>query len=383
MARFIVIVATLLVASVAGAADFRLRSEAKPQGPVVRMGDVAEVFAVNQTEAQQLADIELVPAPAAGKQRQLSVREIQDTLERRGMNMLQCHFTGANQVTLVSYAEPAKPALKTKPTSLSQSSMQEAERAVTAAIVKHLQEVNGAGDPWTIDVDLTDAQAQSVLANAKHLEVRGGAAPWVGAQQFDIVVPGDKEPVVFSLTAQVGIPEAVVATVKPVPKGSIIAADDVTLVRDKSGAAVEGAFRSLDEVIGHEAVMAIAPGQVLDSQYVRMPLMVKRGSVVTVYALAPGVKVRTTARSREDGSRGDTVTVESLLDRKTFLAKVTGIDQVEVNASTVTAVDAPGPAPATADGNARWRKPAAVTRLNSTKPARIDKTMNAEISESR
>ena len=38
----------------------------------------------------------------------------------------------------------------------------------------------------------------------------------------------------------------------------------------------------------------------------------------------------------EEGSRGDSITVESPLDRKSFLSRVTGIDQVEVSADAST-----------------------------------------------
>ncbi len=62
----------------------------------------------------------------------------------------------------------------------------------------------------------------------------------------------------------------------------------------------------------------------------------KRGSVVTVNVQAPGVKLRTTARAREDGSKGDKITVESLLDRKSYLAKVTAVDQVDVTPTSST-----------------------------------------------
>src|SRR5262249_12253525 len=47
-------------------------------------------------------------------------------------------------------------------------------------------------------------------------------------------------------------------------------------------------------------------------------------------------KVRTTARAKEDGSHGQSITVESLLDRRTFLARVTGNDQLEIDADTTT-----------------------------------------------
>src|SRR6478735_731948 len=129
------------------AAELRLRADARPQGSVVCLGDVADILGVSETESRSLAQIELTPAPAAGKQRTLSVREIQDTLERRGINMLAYHLSGTNQVTVVGYVEPAaKPAAKIR--TLAYSTVQEARRVLTAAILRCLQEATGSDDPW-------------------------------------------------------------------------------------------------------------------------------------------------------------------------------------------------------------------------------------------
>jgi flagella basal body P-ring formation protein FlgA len=72
----------------------------------------------------------------------------------------------------------------------------------------------------------------------------------------------------------------------------------------------------------------------------RTPLMVHRGEIVTVYARSGGVSVRTTARVREDGGMGDLVSVESLTERKGFIARVCGIRELEVFARAAQAESA-------------------------------------------
>ena len=57
-----------------------------------------------------------------------------------------------------------------------------------------------------------------------------------------------------------------------------------------------------------------------------------RGDVVTVYAQSGAVRIRTNARSRDEGSIGELVAVESLLNRSTYYARVSGIREVEVYA---------------------------------------------------
>jgi flagella basal body P-ring formation protein FlgA len=338
MQRFIEIISIVLglvtVAANSHAAELRLRSDAKTTGSVVRLGDVADILDGGNNEVQALSQIELSPAPGPGKQRTISVREIQDTLERRGVNMLQLRVTGASQVNVAGYVETAKTIAKSKLLPL--SSMQEAQRAVIEAIVRHLQEAVGNEDPWSVTVELSDAQAQAVLTDVHHVQALGGKDPWFGRQTFEITARTDKGPTVFNIEAKVTIPSSVVVTAKAVPRGAILEAADVTLQRIKPGTQIDDEFQSVDDVIGREAVRAIAQGQVLDPQYVRTPIFVKRGSVVTVYVQSPGIKIRMTGRARENGGQGDTVTIESLLDKKSFEARVTGIDQVEVTASPST-----------------------------------------------
>ena len=61
--------------------------------------------------------------------------------------------------------------------------------------------------------------------------------------------------------------------------------------------------------------------------------------MVTVFARASGIQVRTTARAREEGSRGDLIMVESLTDRSRYFARVTGIQEVDVYARPTSAQD--------------------------------------------
>ena len=73
-------------------------------------------------------------------------------------------------------------------------------------------------------------------------------------------------------------------------------------------------------------------GAAVSSDCLRQPLAVHRGEVVTVYAQSGAVRIRTNARSRDEGSVGELVAVESLLNRSTYYARVSGVREVEVYA---------------------------------------------------
>ena len=124
------------------------------------------------------------------------------------------------------------------------------------------------------------------------------------------------------------VPAAVVATVRSLPRGTV-SADDLELQNDGLDDA-SGGFHTIEEVIGRETTRAVAAGRSLSQDSLRAPLLVRRGEVVTVYVQGSGIRIRTNARAREDGSQGDLVSVDSLLNRKTYFTHVTGVREVEV-----------------------------------------------------
>jgi flagella basal body P-ring formation protein FlgA len=210
--------------------------------------------------------------------------------------------------------------------------MKRAERRLSDAIVRYLQKHDPDRGPWTVDVTLNETQARLIAASGNEISVRGGTPPWVGPQRFEVTVSWSDGPERFAVDAQVTLPPAVVVATRSLPRGAVVRAADVQLQKDEAPDTPAAGFHSIEEVVGRETTRAIPAGKTLDASAVRQPLLVRRGEVVTVYARSAGIRVRSTARAREDGSLGDLVTVESLLDRAAYFAQVSGIREVEVYA---------------------------------------------------
>jgi flagella basal body P-ring formation protein FlgA len=313
------------------AAEIRLRSECRPQGAVILLGEVADIFAGNEQESTKLASVELTPAPAPGNKMYLRVREIQDQLEMRGLNMTEHRLSGASQVSVIGIDTTPKPQRRTAVPPNTKLST----RLVHDAIVKYLSDKASATEPWDVDVQLDDDQSRIVAAAGSPLEVTGTGPPWTGKHSFDIGADSPNGVVHLTVEAQVTLPPAVVVATRMLAKGAPIRPGDVRLERNKTASAGDG-FQTLEEVYGLEATRSIPEGQVLDAQCIRQQLLVHKGDVVTVYSRRPGVQVRVTARSRDDGSLGEVVNIESLTDRSTYLARVKNTSEVEVLAVPVT-----------------------------------------------
>jgi flagella basal body P-ring formation protein FlgA len=287
--------------------------------------DVAEIFSQDAAERARLAAIELFPAPAGG-QRFVRLREIQDLLLMRGVNLADQRFSGAAQ-TAVFGGSPA--AEQTQP--LSAAAVKAAQGQAADAIAGYLRAQVSGSETWHTEVTLDPRQARLVATAGGTITVRGGAAPWTGVQHFQLTVTTADGAAEIPVDARVAMPQAVVVAARAIARGTAIGPTDVVLQRAEAGEAPD-AFHSLDEIAGKEASQTIAAGKVLDRGMVRAPLAVRRGEIVTVYARASGIRVKTIARARDEGSVGDLIAVESLQDRKPYYARVCDVQEVEVYA---------------------------------------------------
>jgi len=331
----------LLVAPRGGlwSAEIQLRDACQPQGFVVRLADVARVVSSDPQEVASLEAVELFAAPPPGSCRVLRAGQLRDLLRVAGVNLIEHRLSGSSQVAVGQGARgrPSKPS----PPAVGTRSAREVENVVAQAIVAHLTTVSGRDEPWQVDVDLDDAQLRCLAASSGPLQLRGGGAPWVGLQRFEMQLPAGTEGCSQNLLAVVSLPPAVVVAVDSLPAGAVLQTTDLQLVRQppkiSAAAAPVEPLGSLEEALGMQTTRAIAAGQVVDRRSVRKPIVVRRNEVVTVFARAPGIEVRTLGRARDDGSQGDLVLVEGLSDRTRYFARVTGPRELEVYAAGVRA----------------------------------------------
>ncbi len=316
------------------AAELRLRQQCSPRGPVITLGDVAEIYTADTHQAETLAAVELFPAPSSAQQRVLGVREVQDLLALQGVNLTEHRFSGSSQVVVASASEPAH-ADRDQP--LSSSAVKRTHRRVQEAVLQYLKLKTGSNEPRTLQFESTAALARAAANPAQQISISGGAAPWTGMQHFDVSVDSPGGPVQFPIDVQVTAVAAVVAATHSLSRGAVIRDTDLALVHQATGEGEGGVFHSIEEVAGKQTTRAVPDGKIIAPDDLQATLLVHKGDIVTVYARCPGIRVRTTARSRDDGAQGDLVTMETMHDRKPYQARVCGAREAEVLANAVPA----------------------------------------------
>jgi len=316
----------------AQAADIRLHSECQCEAAVVRLGDIATIHAVDQATIDKLAGLELFPSPAPGGRHSVTVGQVQDMLFRRGVNLAEHRLSGSSKVAVLGATQSAEVKQLSAP---STALVDRAAARVSQAVIRYLSETASPPKPWGVDVKLDEHQVRSASVAGASISVRGGMAPWLGLQRFEVSVDSHGEPSTFQIDAEVSLPPSVVIAVRALSRGRMISAADVRLEPVSTSDTSGDRFYRTEDVIGHEVTTAVGVGRPLTRKAVRRPLLIRRGDVVTVFARAAGISVRVLARARGDGSLDDAVAVESMLDRTTYHVRVSGLREAEVFAQPV------------------------------------------------
>ncbi len=336
VAGIVVVTCCTVWCGAATAAQLRLRSDVHPSGALVLLGDVAEIVANDANEAQRLSATELFPTPSSARKRFLDVHELRDLLLHRKVNLSDVTFSGASRITIHSKASDRhKP--DTRARIIAPAQKRRTEDRVREAVIDHLRRQTGTEGPWTVRFSLAENQLQVLAAPEATIAVAGGRPPWTGSQSFAIHVDLPEGSSSLAIDTTVTLPPAVIVAARPLTRGTLIREGDIRLDFRSDLRQGDVTFGRLDEVIGLETTQSIAAGEAMVGRQLRKPLLVKSGDAVTVYARSGGIQVRTVARSRESGSLGELVRVESLNDRKSYLARVSGIQKVEVYARAIAA----------------------------------------------
>jgi flagella basal body P-ring formation protein FlgA len=205
-------------------------------------------------------------------------------------------------------------------------------------IVGYLDTKTSEAATWRVSCDLADRHLALLAAATSPPVVQGGQAPWTGRQRFVVAFDTRDGAVHLPIYAEVTTTsKPVVVAVEPLSRGEVITAAHLELRAVDflpKAAGRRTPVESLEGLIGMEARQAIQAGAVVFSDQVQSPVLIKRGEVISVSSHAGGIRVRTTARARQDGAKGDVVQVESLETRERFDARVVGVGEAALIAPT-------------------------------------------------
>ncbi len=151
--------------------------------------------------------------------------------------------------------------------------------------------------------------------------------------------------VVFATALLIGCPAfaqtgmRVVVPNRDIARGETIAEFDLVYGTIPADTVFSGIATSAEMLRGMEARRVLRAGEIVRATDVRHPIVVAKGSIVTMTFEAPGVTLTASGRAMSEGGVGDTVTVQNPASFRQVSVVITGPGAVR---ATSAALAVPG-----------------------------------------
>jgi flagella basal body P-ring formation protein FlgA len=127
----------------------------------------------------------------------------------------------------------------------------------------------------------------------------------------------------------------VVVPNRDIARGETISQGDLVYGTIPSTNVFSGVVTSMNALAGMEARRMLRAGEIVRSDDVRHPVVVTKGSIVTMTFEAPGVTLTASGRAMSEGGIGDTITVQNPVSFRQISCIVTGPGAVRASSSSL------------------------------------------------
>lgn len=309
MIRILLVLLSLLVGvGFAQAGTISAKPFTLVSGNVIRLGDI---FA----DVGDKADIAVGQAPPLGRSLTLDAAALTDIARAHQLDWRP--FSRFDKVVLERASQTV-----------------EAEQIVAAL----REALSRAGIGSSHDVQLDTRNLRLVIA--------AGATPTIEIRDFryderserfsaQAAIAGDGTTAPLSLSGQaVRVIEAP-ALVRRINRGEVIQAQDIKIGRMRAANFPGDALTRPEAIIGKAARRGLTPGEAVRAADLQAPVVVEKGSFVTMVVQTPYMTLTTQGRALDDGAMGETIRVLNARSKKVVEAQVTKPDTVIVQAAVL------------------------------------------------
>jgi flagella basal body P-ring formation protein FlgA len=302
-----------------GPAAPALKASVTVTGDIVTIGDLIE-------NAGPVADVPIFRSPNLGTTGAVATDRILDAIRPHQLIGIDTHGLADVVVTRASRT--------ITPRDISDRVAQALSGQYGFGIAHDIM-VNFDGDVRTLQVEANATGELQVLALS--YDPRTG--------RFDITfnLPNSaalaRQPARYTGTATETVDT--IAVDRPVERGELIQASDLTTMRRPRAAAGNGLIDA-NAVVGLAARHALRPGQPLAAADLMKPEIVGRNDTVSIVYEVPGVTLTLRGQAKDPGALGDTISVVNVESKRVVQAVVSGPDRVSVGPVSTRLVDNTG-----------------------------------------
>ena len=349
----------------------RLRGEVVAVNPIVKLADLAELSGSDAAVLAAMGALELGPAPLGQTPTYLSARQLYDFLLERGFGPDEFRVTGSKLVKITrgfalgSKAAPLGAGLSAERfEDAAATDLTHEINGLTHEIKRYLAAVAANHAHWHVQPQITP-ELRAALQGSQIVAVSARNLSLPGPQKFEIRLARSGSLLNLEVTAYVEPALSVVVAARNLPRGTVLSSQDLTTDEKPSSAVPQDYVAELAAALGSATVCPIAAGEIITAASLAGPNLVRRGEFVTVWVRRPGIRVRTLARARQDGSQGQIIPVEVPNSRSIYLVRVCGYQEAEALIADSASVSSAGEA-RLANAAEKTAEPVAETSLRQT-----------------
>ncbi len=303
-------------------AVIRVKASATVQGKEILLKDLAEITAQSESLSETLEALPVGQAPPPGLTRTFDPALIVIKLRQYKIDPAGIRIESPRQVIVAGAHRVIS----------SDALFEAAKSAVLRGREEDMERITVRPD--TIPPDLVvppgeiNLRAKPRLASACPEPCRRidlGSIPvvveaWVDGRLYRTV----------SLAVRLSLIREVVVASYPLPRHTVVKATDVRLERRDIGLLAHEPLQDLTLAVGRRTTRMLAMGDVVVSDAVELPPLIRKGDVVTLMVETPGLLLTAKGIAQEGGKAGQLVRVKNTASGREVLGKVESDKTVRV-----------------------------------------------------
>lgn len=290
----------------AGPLTIATNDKAIVKGPYITLGEIANISGEEPERIEQLAGLRLGNAPSPGSTTVLTQELLGMRLAATGADFSGVVWQTAKAVAITTGAQVV--------------SGQYLTDMAHQAVAKKLAGVNGE---LTITPAVIPADVSVPLGTVEVVIGIPGGVRFTGftTAYAAIFVDGQRYSSV-PVRMEVKLYQQVVVAARAISGREVLTSDSIRLERADTGHLAAGYITDGNQAIGLASRRLIMQGTVITSQLLDKPVLITRGSAVTIVARMGDIEVTVNGQALQDGAKDQLIRVQNVTSRRIIAARV-------------------------------------------------------------
>lgn len=134
-----------------------------------------------------------------------------------------------------------------------------------------------------------------------------------------------------SVTVKIEVDTDVVVVQNPLNRNQTVSEDDVEVISMDMADLPSNYISSLNEAVGKKTLRAINPKEILRTDIIELPPLVRRNDIVSIIVESGALRISVIGEARESGRSGERIKVVNLDSKKEIFARVLDSKTVKVD----------------------------------------------------